>query len=126
MEICVHIGHVQVVAVVVQVVLNMNAGIEPQSHRNSTSKSTESNLTEMDSQGYVQWGENVWKLIETWRYYLNLFNNTTFCFPLKNVLLQCTPLNSQNILQQKPNSSVFLLVVPPCLSLFFQSVFERK
>lgn len=123
MEICVHIGHVQVVAVVVQVVLNMNAGIEPQSHRNSTSKSTESNLTEMDSQGYVQWGENVWKLIETWRYYLNLFNNTTFCFPLK----QCFATeHSQNILQQKPNSSVFLLVVPPCLSLFFQSVFERK
>lgn len=107
MEICVHIGHVQVVAVVVQVVLNMNAGIEPQSHRNSTSKSTESNLTEMDSQGYVQWGENVWKLIETWRNYLNLFNNTTFCFPLKNVLLQCTPLNTVKIFYNRNRIVVF-------------------
>lgn len=116
MEICVHIGHVQVVAVVVQVVLNMTRVL----NRNSTSKSTESNLTEMDPQGYVQRGENVWKLIETWRNYLNLFNNTTFCFPLK----QCFATeHSQNILQQKPNSSVFLLVVPPCSSLFFQSVF---
>lgn len=103
MEICVHIGHVQVVAVVVQVVLNMTRVL----NRNSTSKSTESNLTEMDPQGYVQRGENVWKLIETWRYYLNLFNNTTFCFPLKNVLLQCTPLNTVKIFYNRNRIVVF-------------------
>lgn len=103
MEICVHIGHVQVVAVVVQVVLNMTRVL----NRNSTSKSTESNLTEMDPQGYVQRGENVWKLIETWRNYLNLFNNTTFCFPLKNVLLQCTPLNTVKIFYNRNRIVVF-------------------